>query len=233
MPLYTFMLAFMFCTYNGYLQSRYLSQYAVYADSWLTDPRFLTGFVLWLLGMLINIHSDHVLRNLRKPGETGYKIPKGGLFEYITAANYFGEVVEWCGYALASWSIQGWAFAVFTFCVLLTRAQQHHQWYHEKFEDYPKFRKIMIPFLSERPGSPQTTHHSLSLLGAGQVEKLGVGRGEAQWRPVQKASGTCSSLDHQVTSLARQGTGGILKEQAAVSPMKGTYFLEALSWEHE
>ncbi|KAM9680262.1 3-oxo-5-alpha-steroid 4-dehydrogenase 1 [Dama dama] len=147
MPLYAFLLAFVFCTYNGYLQSRYLSQYAVYADDWLRDPRFLTGSALWLTGMLINIHSDHVLRNLRKPGETGYKIPRGGLFEYISAANYFGEVVEWCGYALASWSIQGWAFAVFTFCVLFTRAQQHHKWYHEKFEDYPKFRKIMIPFL--------------------------------------------------------------------------------------
>ncbi|MXQ84087.1 hypothetical protein E5288_WYG012092 [Bos mutus] len=149
MPLYAFLLAFIFCTYNGYLQSRYLSQYAVYADDWLSDPRFLTGSALWLIGMLINIHSDHVLRNLRKPGETGYKIPRGGLFEYISAANYFGEVVEWCGYALASWSIQGWAFAVFTFCVLFTRAQQHHKWYHEKFEDYPKFRKIMIPFLGE------------------------------------------------------------------------------------
>ncbi|XP_044788574.1 3-oxo-5-alpha-steroid 4-dehydrogenase 1 isoform X3 [Bubalus kerabau] len=147
MPLYAFLLAFIFCTYNGYLQSRYLSQYAVYADDWLSDPRFLTGSALWLIGMLINIHSDHVLRNLRKPGETGYKIPRGGFFEYISAANYFGEVVEWCGYALASWSIQGWAFAVFSFCVLFTRAQQHHKWYHEKFEDYPKFRKIMIPFL--------------------------------------------------------------------------------------
>uniref|UniRef100_A0A8B9X8P4 3-oxo-5-alpha-steroid 4-dehydrogenase n=1 Tax=Bos mutus grunniens TaxID=30521 RepID=A0A8B9X8P4_BOSMU len=147
MPLYAFLLALIFCTYNGYLQSRYLSQHAVHADDWLSDPRFLTGSALWLIGMLINIHSDHVLRNLRKPGETGYKIPRGGLFEYISAANYFGEVVEWCGYALASWSIQGWAFAVFTFCVLFTRAQQHHKWYHEKFEDYPKFRKIMIPFL--------------------------------------------------------------------------------------
>ncbi|KAB1281336.1 3-oxo-5-alpha-steroid 4-dehydrogenase 1 [Camelus dromedarius] len=146
-PLYSFVLAFVFCTYNGYLQSRYLSQYAVYSDDWVTDPRFLTGFVLWLVGLLINIHSDHVLRNLRKPGETGYKIPRGGLFEYISAANYFGEVVEWCGYALASWSIQGWAFALFTFCTLVTRAQQHHQWYLDKFEDYPKFRKAMIPFL--------------------------------------------------------------------------------------
>ncbi|XP_042853748.1 3-oxo-5-alpha-steroid 4-dehydrogenase 1 isoform X1 [Panthera tigris] len=147
MPLYTCTLAFMFCVYNGYLQSRYLSQYAVYADDWVTDPRFLLGFCLWLIGMLINIHSDHILRNLRKPGETGYKIPRGGLFEYVTAANYFGEVVEWCGYALASWSVQGGAFAAFTFCILVSRAQQHHQWYLEKFEDYPKFRKIIIPFL--------------------------------------------------------------------------------------
>ncbi|XP_034512993.1 3-oxo-5-alpha-steroid 4-dehydrogenase 1 isoform X2 [Ailuropoda melanoleuca] len=125
-PLLTFVLASMFCVYNGYLQSRYLSQHAVYADDWVTDPRFLVGFCLWLIGMLVNIHSDHILRNLRKPGETGYKIPRGGLFEYVTAANYFGEVVEWCGYGLASWSIQGWAFAFFTFCILLTRAQQHH-----------------------------------------------------------------------------------------------------------
>lgn len=35
------------------------------------------GFVLWLTGMLINIHSDHILRNLRQPGQTGYRIPKG------------------------------------------------------------------------------------------------------------------------------------------------------------
>ncbi|XP_008053073.1 3-oxo-5-alpha-steroid 4-dehydrogenase 1 [Carlito syrichta] len=147
MPLYSSVLAFMFCTYNGYLQSRYLSQYAVYTDAWVTDPRFLVGFVLWLMGMLINIHSDHILRNLRKPGETGYRIPTGGLFEYVSAANYFGEIIEWCGYALASWSIQGGAFALCTFCFLLGRAKEHHTWYHKRFEDYPKFRKIIIPFL--------------------------------------------------------------------------------------
>lgn len=40
-------MAFVFCTYNGYLQSRYLSHYAVYADDWVTDPRFLTGAYPW------------------------------------------------------------------------------------------------------------------------------------------------------------------------------------------
>ncbi|XP_057646181.1 3-oxo-5-alpha-steroid 4-dehydrogenase 1 [Chionomys nivalis] len=146
-PLISFIGAVLFCTFNGYLQSRYLSQFAEYADDWVAQPCFLTGFALWLIGMVVNIHSDHILRNLRKPGDTGYKIPRGGLFEYVTAANYLGEIVEWCGFALASWSPPGGAFALFTISTLLTRARQHHQWYHEKFEDYPKWRKILIPFV--------------------------------------------------------------------------------------
>lgn len=51
----------------------------------------------------------------------------GGLFEYVTAANYLGEIVEWCGFALASWSPPGAAFALFSISTLLTRARQHHQ----------------------------------------------------------------------------------------------------------
>lgn len=146
-PLLVFVMAVLFCTFNGYLQGRYLSAYAEYPEDWLTDPRFLLGCVLWLAGLLINIHSDHILRNLRKSGDTGYRIPHGGLFERISAANYFGELVEWGGYALASWSPPGGSFALFSFCILFPRAEQHHRWYLEKFEDYPKLRKILIPFL--------------------------------------------------------------------------------------
>ena len=40
-------------------------------------PRVAIGTFLFLLGFLINQHSDYILRNLRKPGETEYKIPKG------------------------------------------------------------------------------------------------------------------------------------------------------------
>ena len=58
------------------------------SDEWLLDPRFLLGVGIFLLGLATNIHSDYILINLRKPGETGYKIPTGGMFEYVSAANY-------------------------------------------------------------------------------------------------------------------------------------------------
>ncbi|XP_030065438.1 3-oxo-5-alpha-steroid 4-dehydrogenase 1 [Microcaecilia unicolor] len=99
-PFITFTLAFVFCGYNGYLQSSYIISYAEYPPDWTRDPRFIIGISLWLTGSLINIHSDHILRNLRAPGETDYKIPRGGLFEYVSGANFFGEIVEWTGLLL-------------------------------------------------------------------------------------------------------------------------------------
>ncbi|XP_067906732.1 3-oxo-5-alpha-steroid 4-dehydrogenase 1 [Heterodontus francisci] len=146
-PFISFVSAFTFCLCNGYLQARFLSKYAVYASDWITDPRFLTGFALWFFGLLVNLHSDYVLRKLRKPGETGYKIPQGGMFEYVSAANFLGEIVEWIGFAIACWSLPSAAFAAFGFFILASRAAQHHRWYLEKFEDYPKSRKALIPFL--------------------------------------------------------------------------------------
>ncbi|XP_060720838.1 3-oxo-5-alpha-steroid 4-dehydrogenase 1 [Tachysurus vachellii] len=146
-PFASFALAFLFCFYNGYLQVRYLSQYADFPQGWVSHPCFITGSCLWFLGWIINLHSDHILRNLRSPGETGYKIPRGGAFEYVSGANFLGEIVEWVGFALAAHSVHSFAFAFFTFIVLSNRAVSHHKWYLEKFEDYPKSRKALIPFV--------------------------------------------------------------------------------------
>ncbi|XP_030596845.1 3-oxo-5-alpha-steroid 4-dehydrogenase 1 [Archocentrus centrarchus] len=146
-PLASFALAFVFCSYNGFMQIRYLSHYAEYPTNWVTHPCFLVGSVLWFVGWIMNVQSDHILRNLRKPGETGYKIPKGGMFEYVSGANFLGEITEWAGFALAGHSVHSAAFAIFTTVVLASRAVAHHKWYLAKFEDYPKSRKALIPFL--------------------------------------------------------------------------------------
>ena len=78
---------------------------------------------------------------------TGYKIPRGGCFEYVSGANYMGEMLEWCGYAVAAGSLPAAAFACFTVCNIGPRGWQHHQWYKERFPRYPRHRKAVLPFL--------------------------------------------------------------------------------------
>ena len=34
-------------------------------------PRHMIGVALWVSGWSVNLHSDHILRNLRKPGQCG------------------------------------------------------------------------------------------------------------------------------------------------------------------
>uniref|UniRef100_T1JHU5 3-oxo-5alpha-steroid 4-dehydrogenase (NADP(+)) n=1 Tax=Strigamia maritima TaxID=126957 RepID=T1JHU5_STRMM len=146
-PILISLFAFLFCTYNGFLQSYYLINVALYPVSWYNDIRFISGILLFFVGMVINIHSDHVLRNLRKPGETDYKIPYGGAFNYVSGANYFGEIVEWWGFGIACWSFCAISFALFSTLFLGWRACHHHVFYLDKFEDYPKSRKALIPFI--------------------------------------------------------------------------------------
>jgi 3-oxo-5-alpha-steroid 4-dehydrogenase 1 len=86
-----------------------------------------------------------MLINLRKPGETGYKIPKGFLFNYISCPNLFGEMVEWIGFGIMINSLPAYSFPIWTIVNLLPRALDHHKWYLQKFADYPKERKAVVP----------------------------------------------------------------------------------------
>merc|ERR1712014_325227 len=105
----------------------------------LYNPMFYIGVAMFLCGMIGNIHSDKILRNLRKPGEKGYKIPRGGLFEYISGANFAAEILEWIGFAVAANSFASLCFVTFTCTNIGPRARACHSWYLSKFrEDYPK-----------------------------------------------------------------------------------------------
>lgn len=151
MPIAIMWSAIGFNLMNGFVNGYYLGNFAptdFYDATWLTDPRFIVGIVLFVIGMGINWQSDNILLGLRKPGETGYKIPKGGLFRILSCPNLFGEMVEWGGFALMVWSVPTLSFAIWTVANLLPRAVAHHKWYLQKFgSEYPKERKAVLPFL--------------------------------------------------------------------------------------
>lgn len=148
MPVLILLMAFGFNCGNAYINGVYLfSMSGGYPLSWLADIRFIVGVGLFIAGYAINRWADLRLRQLRAPGEMGYKIPYGGLFNRVSCPNYLGEIIEWSGWALATWSIAGLSFAVWTFANLAPRARTHHRWYRGNFPDYPPERKALIPAL--------------------------------------------------------------------------------------
>lgn len=146
MPLAIVAMAFIFNCGNAYLNGRYLFSFSGgYPQSWSQDPRFIAGLILFMSGYALNRWADLVLRSLRAPGELGYKIPQMGLYRWVSCPNYLGEIIEWTGWALATWSLPGLSFAIWTIANLAPRAHAHHLWYKTEFPAYPQERKALIP----------------------------------------------------------------------------------------
>lgn len=77
-----------------------------------------------------------------------YFIPHGGLFELVSCPNYFGELVEWCGFALAAWSWPALIWAAFGASTFIPRSLTHHRWYHQHFgSEYPAKRRALVPYI--------------------------------------------------------------------------------------
>jgi len=147
-PLVIVAFALVFNCANAYLIGRWLFAFGPdLGTAWLLDPRFLAGAALFLGGLVVNVHADEVLRRLRAANPTGYGRPEGGLYRLVSCPNYLGELVEWGGFALLTFSLPGLVFALWTAANLVPRALAHHRWYRRSFPDYPARRKAVVPFL--------------------------------------------------------------------------------------
>lgn len=141
-------LAFGFNLLNAFVQARFVSHVKDYDGDGFFWWRFAAGLAVFLGGMVVNVRSDRALLRLKREAKGGYGLPRGGWFEVVSCPNYFGEIVEWLGWAVMTWSWAGLGFFLYTCANLVPRARANHQWYLEKFgEDYPKGRKAVIPFL--------------------------------------------------------------------------------------
>lgn len=158
-PIIIMAMSIVFNVLNGYIQGKFLFELAPdnslfaarYTTAWLTDSRFIVGTVIFIIGMVINMHSDYIIRHLRKPGDTKHYLPKGGMYKYVTSANYFGEIVEWAGWAILTWSVAGFVFVWFTMANLVPRANSiYHKYEHDFAEEFnshrPKLKRV-FPFI--------------------------------------------------------------------------------------
>jgi steroid 5-alpha reductase family enzyme len=145
MPISIAISAFCFNLVNVSVQAIGIFYFTAYSSDWLVSNIFLLGLSLFIIGMFINIRSDYLIVALRKQKGPGYHLPNKFLHKYISAPNYFGEILEWTGWAVLTWSVSGAVFLAWTIANLFPRALAHHKWYQEKFDNYPKNRKAIIP----------------------------------------------------------------------------------------
>ncbi|KAI8329307.1 3-oxo-5-alpha-steroid 4-dehydrogenase-domain-containing protein [Chlamydoabsidia padenii] len=142
MALVTCISAIGFNMVNGYMNAYWIATTTTELSSmvqWI-------GICLWLFGFGSNIYHDSILFDLRK-SKSGYSIPMGGLYRYISCPNYFSECVEWIGYAMFCASPPSFWFALGTMANLIPRAYKSHQWYQQQFKNYPSNRNAIIPFV--------------------------------------------------------------------------------------
>lgn len=147
MPVAVALLAIAFNLLNASVNAYAVGRLGRYPGAWAADPRFLAGAALFAGGLTLHVWADRRLRRLRRPGGPRYAIPRGGAYRWVSCPNYLGEIVEWSGWALASWSLAGLAFALYTVANLAPRAVDHHAWYHRQFPDYPAERRALIPYV--------------------------------------------------------------------------------------
>jgi 3-oxo-5-alpha-steroid 4-dehydrogenase 1 len=150
MPILVAIMGLTFNSANTYIQGAWLFLFApgnTYTNAWLTSPQFIIGTIIFYSGYIINKNADSILKELREKSDNGYEIPYGGLYSFISCPNYFGEIIEWIGWAVLTWSFAGAAFAFWTIANLAPRALANHKWYLSHFNNYPKKRKALIPYL--------------------------------------------------------------------------------------
>jgi len=148
MPISIIMTGFVFNTFNAIMQGGWLFFFSPanqYPISWFWSWQFIVGTLIFLLGMVINIYSDRIIRNLRVDiTDNNYYLPKGWPFTKVSSANYLGEILEWIGFALLTWSVSGAVFLLWTCANIIPRSKavyaRYTQFFGKEFTDLKRYK---------------------------------------------------------------------------------------------
>ena len=147
--------------FNLWKNTAYYTGFAAFVAYFLCHPlytspppaRVRVGLGLALVMQASNFVCHVILRNLRRPGEKGYKIPKGFLFNYVTCANYCTEIYGWFFFNVATQSVWGVLFMLAGAGQMLQWAVAKHKRLRKLFdgkngrEKYPRRWIILPPFI--------------------------------------------------------------------------------------
>ncbi|CAA2940387.1 polyprenol reductase 2 [Olea europaea subsp. europaea] len=109
------------------------------------------GGAIFLWGWIHQRRCHTILGSLRENEEKDedYSIPNGDWFKYISSPHYLAEIVIYAGIVIASGcsDVTIWLLFVFAVANLAFAAKETHNWYLQKFDNYPKDRTAIFPFI--------------------------------------------------------------------------------------
>lgn len=127
--------------------------FAAFFISWLNvksiskvDILFVLGIALYAIGIIGNFIHHKILVDMRKDSME-YFIPHAGLFKYVVCPHYLFEIFTWSGIFLLSRHLGALLVLGMMSAYLLARSLKTLEWYQEKFTDFPKDKKALIPFV--------------------------------------------------------------------------------------
>ena len=105
------------------------------------------GVLVFAVGAAGNFYHHLLLSRLRAGGKKVYKIPRGGLFEFVACPHYLFEIVAFFGLAMISQTVYALVVAVGSAAYLAGRSSATRKWYASKFEEFPASVKALVPFV--------------------------------------------------------------------------------------
>lgn len=126
-------------------------------------PRFSTadisghhivGSAIFLWAFYVQFDSHLRMASLRKNSSGNvvtlkHKIPRGGMFEYVSCPHYMAEIALYCALTvvLGAPNTTWWLMMSWNFTNQVAVSFLSHNWYLENFPTYPRSRKALIPFV--------------------------------------------------------------------------------------
>ena len=112
--------------------------------------KIILAIVIVACAVAAAIH-DYRICALRTSTDTGYKIPQGLGFKWVSGPNYSFEILEWAFYCcFMGFNTSTCAFGMWHLVNLSGRAEATHRWYKSFFKSkLPADRTPYIPFIQE------------------------------------------------------------------------------------
>ncbi|XP_022726695.1 polyprenol reductase 2-like [Durio zibethinus] len=109
------------------------------------------GTAIFLWGWIHQFRCHAILGSMGAHAEQvdDYVIPSGDWFDIVSSPHYLAEIVIYAGLVVASGGgdLTIWLLFAFVVANLAFAAAETHNWYLRKFENYPRNRFAIIPFV--------------------------------------------------------------------------------------